>query len=410
MINPTAVKLRNRTPCFPKYSFITSVKIKTTGHNNTPAVKSRETVSPSRLHLKSENPSVSSNANIFTPMNSASKALVINIAPSIKKSILDLFLNIIVSNLFNRLILINKHLFQNMKFKLILTTCVAFFLFLSISYAQDNPKKEIENLEFFKIILNNGSYLSGQLIEMNGNELSLKVDNDTILFSMENIKSINKISALNKSNSKKAGLDMKKEQLYYYANNGFDVKSTLYKSNLLLQNELLLKISNRLSFEISTIVYERGTELSGLFQINYGQSKLIHPYVSFGGGSRIGFSDDNFLDIRHGVTIGNAEAFLNLEIGGNYSIDRRSFIGINYEFGFFYKVGNNVYVFMEHRQSARGLIKYYNSSGVQFKFKALNGQLGIQNIYTKNNLLDFNNAKGSLFGPMVRLMKPLGGR
>jgi len=297
-----------------------------------------------------------------------------------------------------------------MKFKLILTTCVAFFLFLSISYAQDNPKKEIENLEFFKIILNNGSYLSGQLIEMNGNELSLKVDNDTILFSMENIKSINKISALNKSNSKKAGLDMKKEQLYYYANNGFDVKSTLYKSNLLLQNELLLKISNRLSFEISTIVYERGTELSGLFQINYGQSKLIHPYVSFGGGSRIGFSDDNFLDIRHGVTIGNAEAFLNLEIGGNYSIDRRSFIGINYEFGFFYKVGNNVYVFMEHRQSARGLIKYYNSSGVQFKFKALNGQLGIQNIYTKNNLLDFNNAKGSLFGPMVRLMKPLGGR
>ena len=85
-------------------------------------------------------------------------------------------------------------------------------------------------------------------------------------------------------------------------------------------------------------------------------------------------------------------------------------IGIPYECGFFYKVGNNLYVFMEHRQSARGLIKYHNSTGVQFKFKALNGQLGIQNIYTKNNLLDFNNVKGSLFGPMVRLMKPLGGR
>jgi hypothetical protein len=77
-----AVKDINLTPFLPKYSFIISVMIKTTGHNKTPAVKLKERLlSPKKERLIGSMPSHFSRENIFIPMNSAKRAFATKKVP-----------------------------------------------------------------------------------------------------------------------------------------------------------------------------------------------------------------------------------------------------------------------------------------------------------------------------------------
>src|SRR5688572_18824335 len=82
----TASQEMSRTPRTPKRSLMTSVMMKTTGHNITPAVKDREPLCPNNRQLNEATPSVSSSAKILTPMNSAIRALVMKSPVSAMKS------------------------------------------------------------------------------------------------------------------------------------------------------------------------------------------------------------------------------------------------------------------------------------------------------------------------------------
>ena len=62
-----------------------SVRMNTNGHSSVPAVKLSEPVWPNRFHSSGATPSVSSNAKILTPINSASTALAQNTAASTMK-------------------------------------------------------------------------------------------------------------------------------------------------------------------------------------------------------------------------------------------------------------------------------------------------------------------------------------
>jgi hypothetical protein len=57
--------------------------IKTNGHKITPTVKLSEPFSPNKFQLNGFHPKLSSSANIFTPINSANKALVTKNTPNI---------------------------------------------------------------------------------------------------------------------------------------------------------------------------------------------------------------------------------------------------------------------------------------------------------------------------------------
>ena len=76
----------NRTPRRPKYSLMTSVMMKTTGHQSTPAVNESEPAWPNRLQPKGDRPSVASSAKILTPTNSAMIALATKNPVSTTKS------------------------------------------------------------------------------------------------------------------------------------------------------------------------------------------------------------------------------------------------------------------------------------------------------------------------------------
>ena len=81
------------TPCLPKYSLIISVIRKTTGQSNTPAENCSAPSCPNRLMLNLGIPKVSSKANIFTPINSATSALAIKNPPRIKNKVVPLFIS-----------------------------------------------------------------------------------------------------------------------------------------------------------------------------------------------------------------------------------------------------------------------------------------------------------------------------
>jgi hypothetical protein len=84
VISAAAVKDINRTPFLPKYSLIMSVMINTTGHNKTPAVKLNERLlSPKNERLIGSMPINFSSENIFTPINSASRAFATKKDPRI---------------------------------------------------------------------------------------------------------------------------------------------------------------------------------------------------------------------------------------------------------------------------------------------------------------------------------------
>ncbi len=64
-----------RTPRRPKYSLMTSVRMKTIGQISTPAVKLSDPDWPNRFQPNGGRPSVVSSAKILTPTNSATTAL-----------------------------------------------------------------------------------------------------------------------------------------------------------------------------------------------------------------------------------------------------------------------------------------------------------------------------------------------
>ena len=295
-----------------------------------------------------------------------------------------------------------------MKFNLILTTCVSFFLFSANSFSQKNSEIQSDSLKYLKLVLDDGSKLSGVASSMDTDEIYLIKGSDTIKLLMENIKSIDIVKADQTYERKIGNVDLSKEKLYYYSRNGFDNESTVFRTNLLLQNSIAFKSNEKISITLGTIIHPRGIELNGLAQFNYGKHKFLHPYSSLGTTLRYGFLANNYLDLRQGFSLGNTEYYLNIELGVNYSLNTSSIEGLNYRLGFFYKVGKNLYLFMEHQKSAIALIKHFNCAGVHFKLKSLNGQIGIQNIYTKNNLQENSPVQGSLNGPLVRLIKPLG--
>lgn len=295
-----------------------------------------------------------------------------------------------------------------MKFKLILTTCVSFFLFSTNSFSQESNQIQNDSLKYIKLVFKDGSKLSGISSYMDSDELHLIKGSDTIKLSMDNIKFIEVINPKKTYKSSSVDVDLSKEKLYCYSRNGFDNQSTVFRTNLLLQNSISFKSNKKTSITLGMNIYPRGIELNGLAQFNYGNHKLLHPYSSLGTTLRFGFLANNYLDLRQGISLGNAENYLNIEMGINYSLNTSTIDGLNYRFGFFYKVGKNLYLFMEHQKSAIALIKNFNCAGVHFKLKSLNGQIGIQNIYTKNNLQENSPVKGSINGPLVRLIKPLG--
>jgi hypothetical protein len=294
-----------------------------------------------------------------------------------------------------------------MKFKLILTTCFSFFLLAGSISAQEEKNTTPQEPKIYEIELFDGSKITAEVIKLDIDYLELKIVDRTVIIPMDKVKSTKNISKRPKVLAKTSDVKKQERALHYYAKNGFPAKTVLFKSNLLMQNSLSFKTSTNTSLELNVNVFPKGIEFCGLTRITYSNSKLFHPYLVLGVSSRFGFLDNNFIDLRHGISIGNNANFINLEAGINYSLNTSSLRGLNYEVGVFSQVGKNTYLFLEHKKSALGLIKYHNVAGVQFKLFRLNGQVGLQNIFTNNNLLDIGEARGSLFGPMVRLIKPL---
>ena len=74
-IIPIAAYETRRTPRRPKYSLMTSVRMKTMGQMSTPAVKLSDPCWPNKSQPNGGRPSVFSSAKILTPTNSATTAL-----------------------------------------------------------------------------------------------------------------------------------------------------------------------------------------------------------------------------------------------------------------------------------------------------------------------------------------------
>src|SRR5512139_680237 len=85
-IIPIAAYEMSRTPRRPKYSLMTSVRMKTMGQISTPAVKLSEPTWPNRFQSSESMPIVGSSAKILTPTNSATTALPTKNAVSRMKS------------------------------------------------------------------------------------------------------------------------------------------------------------------------------------------------------------------------------------------------------------------------------------------------------------------------------------
>lgn len=303
--------------------------------------------------------------------------------------------------------LILKHPFQNMKFRLIFTTCLSFFLFLGISFCQENTEIKKDSLKYLSVELNDGSKVSGLVISLDDKKIILLMGTDTLRLPFDMVKSFEVNQNRKKANTVVRS-DFNNEQLHYYSRTGFNPKSSLIKSNLIVQNSADFKIMDDFILSVGSNIFAKGVEVNAAGQINYGKSKFFHPYSTIGTVFRFGFLSNNAISFKQGFSLGSEENHLTLEAGLDYSPKTNSILGLNYRFGFLYKVGSNLYLFMEHQKSALGLIKYHNSAGFQFRLKSLNGQIGMQNIYTNTNLHDSSNIKGSLYGPLVRIIKPIG--